>query len=177
MNDDFLNSLYKEERRLFDALLPLYTDYLDVQKLISKRGGQPKCNLGPDGISTVTVQSFIQQLDPEVMTALVKKMGPAVQEELRADNYDKSWIWDRKGEFAFRKLGKFTPKELIDFLCMREEIGVSDASERVRVSGNAYNIISKAYKVGRLRKDETDPLRGVQYELMQEALLMDSKAS
>ncbi len=163
MTNDFLNSLYKEEKDIFERILPIYEDLQDVQRLIIRRGGSPKFRLTEDGLGVFTVQSVINSLDENVLNNISEKFSNAFEK----DSYSKAWYWDKKVEFAFNKIGKCTPKELIDYVCVREDIGISDKGGRERVSANIYNVISKFNKSGRTIKTENKE-KGVVYELKPE---------
>ncbi len=173
MENEFLNSLYNEEQVIYNKIIanPLYEELLEIQKFIIRRGGTPNYKVGvKHQEQVITLASSINETKQSGIVAKLKEEIAKINHSILFGdtyNYNKGWTWDLKGEYAFEKLGKCTPKDMIDFICIQEGIGESNKDSRSRVSANLYNVVSKFYKAGKVTKDETDKTKGVQYELKQ----------
>jgi hypothetical protein len=169
MNDAFLDSLFNEEEILYTKINPWLQELIDIQKLIVRRGGVPKHPIksGDNKDDTLEFSSFMNSLDTEVLKNLSHKIFHGIMGE--EEVYSKDWTWDKKGEYAFKRLGKCTPKQLIDFVCQSDG-AIKNKGYREKASGNLYNVVSKFNKAGKLiRHDEEN---GVKYELKKETLLI-----
>lgn len=142
MENDFINSLYKEEERIFNKIIsnPLYTELIEIQRFIIKKGGNPRQEFG---IKSLTNQESL-------FTSFI------YSPEKNLDKYDKKWVWSKKIEYTFSLLGgKGSPKEIIDFLTILEGFDNNDKKEKEKIGGNVYNVLSKLRVEGNLIKDET----------------------
>lgn len=157
MNDGLLNILLKEEESVFKKIQssPAYDELLTIQKLISSRGGLPQY--------TITVQRKSQVNDTD------NKIQFSVG-ELSLNEYNKTWSWEKKTEYAFKSIGgKGRPSEAID--CLIQIEGVGNLESKKTIANNVYNSIVKLKKKQRLIKDISEKSDTIYIQTNEEAFM------
>ncbi len=161
MENDFLNSLYEEEEAIYSKIISdsLYNELIEVQRFIIRRGGNPKHKFG--------IKSFPLQESLFSTEIFIPKTNIV--------EYDKNWIWDKKTEYGFKKLGgKASPREIIKLLATLEDIDIDNIKKRKKMSANIYNVISRLKVGNNLIKDESVKDKAV-YILTKEEYQLENK--